>query len=178
MLSRLRYLREASVLKKTVACLALFLIIVGLHAAWISTRPACSGGGCGSCDAEPAAVGFSGYLEGQDYFLGLSYGLSGAFALFALMGFFAGRRAAVAGATGGLTLAGALSAGGCFLTGCCGSPMLAIYAGFLGGTVLRFVKPLAFGVTLLSVALGFWWLSRRSKRTATPCGCGEGGCGT
>ena len=192
-------------LTKALACAALFLVVVGAHAAWISTRFVSAESGCGSCSpepppavsiqpvipttpascdscaAEPSPVGLSGYIKNQDYFLGLSYGLSGAFAWWALLGFFAGRKGAMVGAAGGITWAGILSAGGCglcFFTGCCGSPMLAVYASFLGGTVLRFAKPLAFGVTLLSVAIGFWWLARKNRRASASCNCGDGCCGT
>lgn len=158
-------------LKKAIVCTVLFLVVVGAHGAWIASRPACAEGGC--CEGPPEPVGVAGYLEAQDYFLGLSYGLSGAFALYALWSFVEGRKAAAAAAAGSLSMAGILSAFGCFLTGCCGSPMLAVYASFLGGTFLGFVKPLAFGVTLLSVAFGFAWLARRGKRAQAACSCGN-----
>jgi hypothetical protein len=143
----------------------------------IPTAPAA----CDSCATEPAPFGLSGYISGQDYFLGLSYGLSGAFALYAIWIFIERRRAAAAaGAAGGLTLAGVVSAaccgGGCFAAGCCGSPTLPILASLAGGTVLSFMKPLAFGVTLLSVAFGFWWLSHTSKGAPAACNCSDGSC--
>jgi hypothetical protein len=159
--------------KRILSCLVMFLVVVSAHAAWISTRPACDGG-CSDCGGPPEAVGLSGYLEGQSYYLGLSYGLSAAFALYALWLFVEGRRAAgAAAAAGGISFAGALSAFGCFMTGCCGSPMLAVYAGFLGGTVLSFIKPLALAVTAVSVGIGFWWLHR--KKPAAAC-CAPGKC--
>lgn len=195
-------------LKKVIACTVLFLVIVGAHAAWVSTRLVGTDSGCGSscgpesppvvsiqpvipgepaacdsCASAPAPVGLSGYIKGQDYFLGLSYGLSGAFALYALWIFVDRRRAAAAaGAAGGLTLAGLVSAaccgGGCFAAGCCGSPTLPILASFIGGTFLSFMKPLAFGVTLLSIAFGFWWISRGDKKAKAPCECSGSCCGT
>ncbi|MDA8116360.1 MAG: hypothetical protein M0000_03040 [Actinomycetota bacterium] len=191
-------------IKKALACALLFVAIVGAHAAWISDRPTSTVTGCGSATPEPtpgasiyggawtpppvpspsvpgpSVKGFSGYLHEQDYFLGLSYGLSGAFTLYALWAFLERRRAAAAaGAAGGLTLAGLVSAGGCglcFVTGCCGSPTLPILASFLGGTVLSFVKPLAFAVTVVSIAFGLWWLGRKSKQADVACGCGDGCC--
>src|SRR5208283_3790556 len=45
-------------------------------------------------------------------------------------------------AAGGLTLLGALMAGGCFLIGCCGSPMLAVYLSLFGAKALGLGKPL------------------------------------
>ena len=190
--------------KKALACIALLVLITGLHAAWISTRPASAGAACGSGEAEaspavsvyagtwtpqaapatcivqPSRKGLSGYIKEQDYFLGLSYGLSGAFTLYALWIFVKRRRAAAAaGAAGGITLAGLVSAGGCglcFVTGCCGSPTLPILASFLGGTVLSFIKPLAFAVTVISIAFGFWWLGRQSRRAVAVCDCAHTCC--
>lgn len=191
--------------KKVFACVLLFLVILCAHAAWRSTRlvgaePTCgsscgpaeaassqpgeqaSEGGC--CPSETALqpMGLSGYLEGQDYFLGLSYSLSGAFALYALWVFLERRRAAAAAAAagGGIAVAGAasvLGCGACFLGGCCGSPTLPILASFLGGAFLGFVKPLAFGVTVISVGFGLWWLSRKQKAATATCGCDDTCCG-
>lgn len=194
-------------LKKALVCTVVFLVIAGAHAAWVSTRLVSIESGCGSscgpeppqavsiqpvipavpsacdsCAAEPTPLGLAGYIKGQDYFLGLSYGLSGAFALYAIWIFFERRRAAaVAAAAGGLSVAGAASVFGCgvcFLGGCCGSPTLPILASFVGGAFLSFMKPLAFGITLVSIAFGFWWLNRKSKGAQAACACTDNCCGT
>jgi hypothetical protein len=62
---------------------------------------------------------------------------------------------------GGITLVGMLMAGGCFLIGCCGSPMLAVYVSLFGAKALGVGKPLTALVTLASVSCGYWCLSRR-----------------
>ena len=51
--------------------------------------------------------------------------------------------------------------GGCFLIGCCGSPMLAVYVTLFGSRALGVGKPLTALVTLVSVDCGYWCLSRR-----------------
>jgi hypothetical protein len=58
-------------------------------------------------------------------------------------------------------------AGGCFLIGCCGSPMLAVYLSLFGAKALGLGKPLMALVTLISVSCGYWCLSRRLARGST-----------
>jgi hypothetical protein len=80
-------------------------------------------------------LGLGAYWRGQDYFIGFSYALAAAFAAWALSRsilFRQGRTVTAGAAAGGLTLLGALMAGGCFLIGCCGSPMLAVYLSLFG----------------------------------------------
>ena len=69
-------------------------------------------------------LGLGAYWRGQDYFFGFSYALTAAFATWALSRsilFRQGRIVSAGAAAGGVTLLGALMAGGCFLIGCCGS---------------------------------------------------------
>jgi hypothetical protein len=135
----------------------------------------------GSCAASPplgwsdlgmsanavGPLGLGAYWRAQDYFLGFSYALAAAFATWALgrLIFFRQDRAAAAGAAfGGVTLIGILMAGGCFLIGCCGSPMLAVYLSLFGARALGLGKPLTALITLASVSCGYWCLSRRFSR--------------
>ncbi len=102
--------------------------------------------------------------------MGASYALSGGFTVFALSVFRENRRKAAVGAAGGVAAAGAIYGLGCFLLGCCGSPMLPIYIGLLGAKWAKITGPLMFGITLLSVAWGVRLLNRKRG-----CGC-EGTC--
>jgi hypothetical protein len=77
--------------------------------------------------------------------------------------------AAVGAAVGGITLVGVLMAGGCFLIGCCGSPMLAVYVSLFGSRALGVGKPLTALVTLVSVSCGYWCLSRRLAHGGICC---------
>ena len=49
---------------------------------------------------------------------------------------------AAVGAFGGVSLVTLLAAAGCFLIGCCGSPMLAIYVSLFGSKAAGIGKPL------------------------------------
>lgn len=103
------------------------------------------------------------YFEQQDIFLGLSYALTAAFTAYAVANFLEKRNRGIAGTVGGFTLAGFLYFAGCFLTGCCGSPMLAVYLSLFGSSIIGFAKPITAGLTAMSVMLGFVWINRNSK---------------
>ena len=73
---------------------------------------------------------------------------------------------------------GTLYAAGCFAIGCCGSPMLPIYLSLLGGKIVGIGGPIMFGLTLLSVGIGFMILRRKARRVCEgPCGEDPGGQG-
>ena len=103
------------------------------------------------------------YFERQDFFLGLSYALTAAFTVYAIANFWEKRNKGIAGTVGGFTLAGVLYFAGCFLTGCCGSPMLAVYLSLFGSSIIGIAKPITAGLTALSVMIGFVWISRNNK---------------
>lgn len=115
------------------------------------------------------------YLQGQDYFTGFSYALGAAFAAWALGRFLRSRQAAMAaGAAGSVTFVGVLMAAGCFLIGCCGSPLLGVYLGIFGAEALGVGKPLMALVSLGSVGAGYWYLTRRAKKEMcldSSCAC-------
>lgn len=113
------------------------------------------------------------YLETQSYWLGYSYGLSLAFAGVALRRY---REQRVCAdrilAIGGVTLSGFLAVAGCFLVGCCGSPMLGVYLSLFGASFLPWAKPLVAGLTTVMIAASYWWMwshSRKEKSTAPCC---------
>ncbi len=103
------------------------------------------------------------YLEQRLFLLGYSYALAGAFTIHALLRFLQDRRSGVSGLVGGITLAGILSIGGCFLLGCCGSPMLAVYLSLFGASFLGFTRPLTAVVTTLSVIIGYCWIEKKTR---------------
>jgi len=111
----------------------------------------------------------TGYFAGGKVWLGLSYATAGAFAVFCLTRLYKNRKRAVAGAAGGLALTGFLYAAGCFLLGCCGSPMLAVYLSLFGPQFLGLTGPLVFGLTLASVAVGLVCIPRKTNRGACFC---------
>lgn len=155
-------------IKRRFYSITAFILAFLSHAFYFGWKTLQSADPCvQSADAsQPAA-----YFAQQEYFLGFSYALAAAFTVYALCKFADDRKRAAAGVAGGLTLAGGLYAAGCFLLGCCGSPLLAVYLGFLGSSYLAFAKPLVAAVTLLSVIGGYFWLERKGAG----CGCAEGG---
>ena len=147
-----------------------FVAIFVAHALYVSAYAASAPSGWTDFGISADVVGPLGlgpYCRGQDYFIGFSYALAAAFAAWTLSRsilFRQGRTVTAGAAAGGLTLLGALMAGGCFLIGCCGSPMLAVYPSLFGAKALGLGKPLMALMTLVSVSCGYWCLSRRFAR--------------
>lgn len=155
----------------TVAGLSVFLAYAG----WTVSHPdASTAGGWGSV-VEPLGDRIRTFFSGGSFWMGASYALSAGFTVFALSVFRENRRRAAVGAAGGVAVAGAVYGLGCFVLGCCGSPMLPIYIGLLGAKWARLSGPLMFGLTLASIALGVRLLRRRRGCCEGPCD--EGGKG-
>ena len=151
-----------------------FVIVYAAHAFYLSRIVAAPMEGW--ANGEVMDTGFLQlglYLQGQDYFMGFSYALGAAFAAWAFGKFLRSRQAAMAaGAAGSVTFVGVLIAAGCFMIGCCGSPMLGVYLGIFGAKALGVGKPLMALVSLGSVGIGYWYLSRRAKK----CICLDSSC--
>lgn len=103
------------------------------------------------------------YFKRQDFFLSFSYALAGAFTIYAILKFIQNRSSGVAGVLGGVTLTGILYFAGCFLLGCCGSPMLVVYLSLFGSSFLGFTKLLVAIITTISVVVGYFWMNKKSK---------------
>lgn len=116
---------------------------------------------------QPKESRLNRYIAPGEYWLGLSYGLAGAFAAFCLVRAIRMRRETLAASAGGVALGGLLWAGVCFFVGCCGSPMLPVYLGLLGPKFLGVTKPLTFGLTLLSIVVGYTWMLKRTPKVRT-----------
>lgn len=83
---------------------------------------------------------------------------------------------------GGLTFSGILAATGCFLLGCCGSPMLGVYLSFFGAAFLPLAGPFVAGLTTVLIGASYFWMNHRvrlaalgadgpSCRAGARCGC-------
>ena len=115
-------------LQRSLLPIAVFAAVMGLHYVWTGRSLE------GACIDETLPngqtvchelSGWSAYVESKSYWLGYSYGLSLAFAGVALRRYREQRLCADRNlAIGGVTLSGFLAVAGCFLVGCCGSPML------------------------------------------------------
>ncbi len=114
------------------------------------------------------------YVERSEYLIGASYALAIGFSVYALLRFLENRKGGFAGLVGGLTVTGVLYVAGCFLLGCCGSPMLAVYLTLFGSSFLGFTKLLTFALTSISIVVGVIWIERKSAAPGECCEGGEG----
>lgn len=102
------------------------------------------------------------YIEAGNYWLGYSYGLSLAFAAVAMRRYRETRMCAERNlALGGVTFTGFLAVAGCYLIGCCGSPMLVVYLNLFGAAFLPWAKPLVAAITTITILFASWLLFRR-----------------
>jgi len=155
---------------------SVFVGVYAAHAFYLSRIVATPMAGWADSEImTPGFLGLGPYLQGQDYYTGFSYALGAAFAAWAIGRFLRSRQAAMAaGAAGSITFVGVLLAAGCFMIGCCGSPMLGVYLGIFGAKALGIGKPLMALVSLVSVGVGYWYLSWRTKKKIcldSSCAC-------
>jgi len=119
------------------------------------------------------------YVDTQSYWLGFSYAACLAFVAIAFRRYrerscCSARNVAI----GGISFGGFLAVAGCFLLGCCGSPMLVVWLNLFGAAFLPMLKPLVAGITVAMILLAWWLMNRRAK---SPAACGPpenqgGGC--
>lgn len=104
------------------------------------------------------------YFSSQDYFLGFSYGISFAFTAVAFRSY---REKSFCNSSkfafGGLSFSGALAIAGCFIVGCCGSPMLLVYSSMFGMKYANLAKPLVAALTSLIVAVSWFWMKKKKN---------------
>ncbi len=146
-------------LARVVLPLLVFVLAVAIHF-WLfaSAQAQTAGQWAVQQHYDPVA----GYIATQEILLGISYALMAAFTSYVALLFFAHRaKLSQLGASAGFTAA--LYAFGCFLIGCCGSPMLAIYIGFLGPSFVGVSKQIVLGVTMISVAYGYMSMAKFRK---------------
>jgi hypothetical protein len=159
--------RAARLLKEALLPLGVFTAVFGLHYLWLGLFP----------EQDPAqarwavlppdgtAAWLPKYIQAQSYWLGYSYALSLAFAAVALRRYLRNRSCGAGRfAVGGLTFTGLLSVAGCYLIGCCGSPMLIVWMNLFGAKFLPLAKPLMAGVTTASIAGAWCWMIRSTSR--------------
>lgn len=103
------------------------------------------------------------YFEQKNYFIGFSYALALAFLAFSFLKVLERKKDGYKGLFGGLSLVTILYVLGCFLIGCCGSPLLAVYLGLFGASFLGLTKPIVAILTVASVVAGYFWLQKKEN---------------
>lgn len=116
------------------------------------------------CSGESAGW-FTSYLKLQEYYLGFAYAISLAFAVFAFMKFKDNRKKAIEIGAGASAWAIGLWILGCFLVGCCGSPMWIVYINIFGISILKVPKWSIAVISLAMVLLGYLWLKRKLPKS-------------
>jgi uncharacterized membrane protein (UPF0136 family) len=161
-------------LRRFLLPLGIFLGVATVHYVWCGLFPEVDPAQArwASLPGAGASSWLKRYLETQSYWLGYSYALSLAFVAAALRHYREERfGSAKTMALGGMTFSGFLALAGCFLAGCCGSPMLLIYLNLFGVRFLPLAKPLVAGVTTISIVGAWWWMTRHkptSPNSASP----------
>lgn len=139
---------------------AAFGLVLTVHALWFAHVH--DPGPWASFTPDGGSGGVPSYLD-ESIWLGLSYAAGAAFGAWCLLRLHGNHRRALPGACGGLALTGILYATGCFLLGCCGSPMLAVYLGVFGPRFLGITGPLTLLITLGSITVGYLWVTARAS---------------
>ncbi|TAL18167.1 hypothetical protein EPN96_02450 [bacterium] len=148
--------------------LLVFAASVLVHFFWVTAISPEIDASASSWAALPSEDGpaewLASYLAGGGYYLGYSYGLSFAFAVWAIRAHLRRRSARSKGfAVAGVSFFGFIAAAGCFMIGCCGSPMLIVWLNLFGAGFLPFAKPLLAGLTTLSIIGAYLWMERKNS---------------
>ncbi len=127
-----------------------------------------------SVEGHPTLSVWGRYVASRSYYLSYTYALSLSFAATTYRRYrekqsCTTRRVAL----GGIGISGILSVGGCFLLGCCGSPMLGVYLSMFGASFFPFAKPLVAGISTLMLLIAWIWVRRKEKQllSETSCEC-------
>jgi hypothetical protein len=124
--------------------------------------------------SENNVSGYEMYFQDEAYYFGLSYALAVAFTLFAFSRIKIDRKKGATGFFGGITFSALLATFGCFIIGCCGSPMAIVYISVFGSSYLKVAKPLILIVTLLSLIYAY----RKMTKNKTCKSCEDSSCET
>jgi hypothetical protein len=119
-------------------------------------------------ESTPWSIAFTNYLRSGEIYLGFSYALAAGFTVLMVGNLIRNRKRAFQGVAAGASIGAFLYLGGCFLVGCCGSPLLPVYLSLFGAKALSITKPLIAGVTTASVSLSYIFLVHRKGAPCCP----------
>lgn len=142
-----------------------FFGVVVLHYFWVGFFPEVDPDQIDWVSVPMNTSWWSRYFESQEYWLGYSYGSSLAFAVVALQRYRKHKSCYTRNfAIGGITVSSFLAVAGCYLIGCCGSPMLIVYLNIFGIAFLPLIKPLIAGITTLMISLAWLWILHAEQK--------------
>jgi hypothetical protein len=152
-----------------------FLLTLIIHFLWVSRdlAPKLQWADINSVP-ENTISGYAMYFQDGEYYFGLSYALAIAFTLFAFSRIKIDRKKGATGFFGGITFSALLATFGCFMIGCCGSPMAIVYISMFGSSYLKIAKPLILIITLLSVIYAY----RKMTKNKSCKSCEDNSCET
>lgn len=164
--------------RRLVMPAVVFIAVMAAHLVWVGLFPERSRAQSQweTVTADDAAW-WNGYVERQNYWQGYAYGISAGFVWVAVRRFREKRLFGAGAAVGGATASGILAMAGCFLAGCCGSPMLGVYLSLFGAAFLPWAKPLVAVLTTATIAGSYWWMRRKERACCGPACCGGEGVG-
>jgi glucan phosphoethanolaminetransferase (alkaline phosphatase superfamily) len=159
---------SCSRLHRAALPLFVFLTIIAVHYVWMGYFPERDPVQDRWVSVATTEVSwYRHYVESQSYWLGYSYALPLAFAAVTIRRYRRQRRrAGRILAIGSVTLTGFLATAGCFLLGCCGSPMFAVYLSLFGASFLPFAKPIVAALTTAMIVAAWAWMNRQTRRVA------------
>lgn len=164
-------------LRRLLLPMLVFVTVGLIHFVWLGVFSARNATQDRWQTVEESPSWFTRYLETQSYWTGYSYALSLAFVAVAVRRYREQRMCAARNlAVGGITLTGFLAFAGCFLVGCCGSPMLGVYLSLFGASFLPWAKALVAGLTTAMIGGAYWWMVRKERKCCGPaCGGRDSG---
>ena len=164
--------RSSGTITYAAACGA-FVLVFAAHYAWMAYH-VWGGAMRWASVGETDTSAFARYIGTGSIWLGYTYAVTLAFAAAALADFLRTRAArSGAFAAGGITISGVLAATACFLLGCCGSPMLAVYLNLFGASFIPILKPVIALIATIVVAVS-WAVGFKRKGKKTRCSCEHG----
>ena len=161
--------RLSRVIRRAFLPAGVFLVVLLSHFVWLGLFPDSDSAQdlWMAAPQPPEASWWVRYAATQSYWLGLSYSLALSFAAIALRRY---REERLCGARnlaiGGVTFSGFLAVAGCYLVGCCGSPMLVVYLNFFGAAFVPLAKPLVAAITAVTIVGAWLWMIRNRKPVA------------
>ncbi len=159
----------SELLHRAVWPFVVFVTVFSAHFLWHGVFPESDSSQWVALAASADTSWWRQYIDTQNYFIGFSYALSLSYGAVAIRRY---RREKLCEArnvaAGTVTLSGIFAVAGCYLLGCCGSPMLAVYISLFGASFLPFAKPLVAVLTTVFIITGWWWMNRVYSRKTKP----------